>query len=375
MAAYCKAVAQVALDSQAELAEYKAEQAEIMADLNMSLNLSDIRARLDAVEPATTIEDWIASDFERPLAAGTYTVTEPITFTREFGKTLKGPSHHLVDPITWGYYNWPNSPESQCIILFDLDENVPGITMSGCGGMRFEGINFCRTTPGPIIKDTNATGANSFMIEFYDCGFFCRQHVDVNYTDPYGGAGVVDDITGYTALLAEGTNGTDNYRFDSCDFFRLDIPVHILSPQCTKTQFNYCAFRRCNYMMWVGHSDGAIYSIANPTFISCTRYDSGPVVFDRTGSQGTNMTWVGGWLDCGTAMKSLVDFSRWHYGSLAYVGGAGKTLSGAYTHEPLVVPSDTDGWTSLFMQGKKPQGQPLLPEGYELNGTVINVVP
>jgi hypothetical protein len=349
----------------------------------MSLNLSDIRARLDAVEPATTIEDWIASDFARPLAPGTYTITEPIDIYSKHGMTFQGPANSLVDPIGWGRSLWPFETQGQCIVMFDFagtdHEDAPGMTFRGCQGMTFRGINFCRTTPGAIIQDENAEGRNSGMMEFFNCGFYTRSDGGEVYVDPYDRVGVVTDNTGYYGLQAVGYNGTDNYQFHRCDFHRLDRCYNLLTPQCTRMHFENCAFRQCNNVGWHGVNTGDPSALqngsGNPAFYGCNRYDSGPVVFVLCSTATCSMLWAGGWIDAssGSPMESLVDFSATAYGHLTILGGNGKQLNAAAVAiaEPLVVPAYTALRTTIYVNGRWPNGQELLPDGWFLNSDQI----
>ena len=326
-----------------------------------------------------TYQTIIASDFTRSLAPGCYVITEPIRFKNAHGYTLKGPSRSLIDPIGWGRSLWRNNPAAQCIILFDLPEGVAGIEMTGCQGMTFEGINFCRTTPGPLFEDHNSRESNSGMIEWRHCGLYARRDGNANMTNPLKRAGISADKTGHIGLLAVGTNGTDNYKFTRCDFDRLDKAYELRTPQTTKMVFFDCAFRWCNYMGWMGpnpddQNDKA--GSGNPAFYSCTRYGSGPVVFDRCKHACSSMTWVAGWLDTNgdLPMQPLADFSRSSFGYLSIVGGKGKQLKTDIPHEPLVIPAKWDGYPRLYLNGSYPQFQPLLPAGYILNSDRVEKI-
>lgn len=352
----------------------------LRGNLARQTDLDRLAARLEALTPAGTIDEWVASDFQRTLAPGIYTVTEQIRFYQRSGVHLRGPSKTLMDPVGQLRALWANSPDAQCIILFDLPAETPGILLQGCTSFVFEGINFCRTTPGAMIQDENAAGANSFDHTLRHCGFYCRTVRNDRIPDPFRGAGIITDKTGHVGFKAVGTNGTDSYHFDGCYFDTLDKCCEMLTPQMTKCLFTNCRFMRSNYIGWFGPNPAYEYlktGSGNPAYYSCTRYDCGPIVLDHCANATSNVSWIGGWGDSGSGRpaRPLVDFSRTGWGTFALVGGSGKKMTATPdTNEPLIIPSINDGWPRFYQAGRVPQGQPILPEGYTLNGDRVEKV-
>lgn len=279
--------------------------------------------------------DQLNSPYDYP--AGCHVRTKPLTYTSRHGLTLTGPSGGLMDPRGWCRAWWPKNPDTRCIVLFDIPAGVPCIHFKGCRALTISGINFCRTTPGPLFQDERQEGQNSGEIRFVRCGFYRRGDAGNAIKDPFDGKGFDAPKEGYHALSVRGSNGADNYHFRDCDFHGLDRCLDIDCPQTTRVTFTACNFRQCNNLAWCRKS-------GNLSFYGCQSYDTGPAVFERCSIATCTMLWSGGWLDWSSGQKprTLADFSRTDYGHFTYVGGNGKqwrTASNQEPCEPLVVPS------------------------------------
>lgn len=307
---------------------------------------------IDTLEQRTHPADSVTDALTRqvPLDPGVYVVREPITLDGRHGLTLSGPSGGLMDPRGWARVWWEANPQSQCIVCFDLPEGVPGIHLVGCRAVTFRGINFCRSTPGPLFLDERKEGMNSGEIRFERVGFYRRVDSKNALVDPLKGLGFDAQQAGYHALSVRGVNGADNYHFRDCDFHALDRCLDIDCQQTTRVTFTACNFRQSNHLAWCKGS-------GNLSFYGCQRYDCGPVVYEKCGIATCSMLWSGGWLDCsgGEEMQPLVDFSRTAYGSLAYEGGNGKQITGP--SQPLVIPPQRADRTWVHLHGLAPWGQ------------------
>lgn len=310
--------------------------------VNVERENADLSRRLERITPADNTTDWlrsIATGNPRPLAPGWYVIDQPIKFYRKHGLRFEGPATGLMDPVGTARAWWADSPGTQCIVVFDVPEGVPAITLTGCESCRFEGINFCRTTPGPLVRDSNATGLNSGGHTFTDGSFYSRWRHPSALPDPLGGLAVTDDHSGHIGLQATGTNGCDNYTFRRWRFEHLGRAVDIDTPQTTRLAFFDSWWEHCDTMAWCKRS-------GNVLAVNCTRYNAGPIVLENCPDALTSVSWVGSWIDAAGStvekqgMAPLVDFSRNRTGRLTIIGGNGRRiwpLPDGVTSPPLVV--------------------------------------
>ncbi|TWT67686.1 hypothetical protein Pla123a_42420 [Posidoniimonas polymericola] len=321
---------------------------------------------LHAGEAAETVAEWVASALSgepRTLAAGVHVVTEPIVLNSVHSLRLAGPSRTLMDPAGWGRAWWANNLSRACIVCFDLPEGVAGIQMTGCRGIEIRGVNFCRTTPGCLITDSNAEGRNSGDHTFAECGFYRRTHdAKDDIPDLLGGL-AMDEQAGHYGLGVYGSNGCDAYTFVDCVFKSLDRGVDLDCPQTTRMIFVRTHWRRCGTM-------GSFRGSGNIACHSCGRYDSGPLTLEDCPEALTSVAWIGGWLDTSrrkaqeSGMQPLVDFSKNPTGRLVLVGGNGRKLGNlapGVQSPPLVIPPRDRSKLSLQIDGPWSANQALLP--------------
>lgn len=325
--------------------------------------LAELQARLDQLEPTGDVNEWLRSINEgrpRVLAPGWYVIKEPIKHYRRHGLCYRGSATGLMDPVGTGRAWWRDNPSTQCVVVFDLPEGVPGIEQSGCQDFRFSGVNFCRTTPGPIITDSNAKGANSGGHVFEDGSFFRRWRHPSALPDPLSGLGINDDAGDYIGLGVYGGNGCDNFTFRRWRFENLYRGVDVDCPQTTRLALDGCWWERCDYMVWAKRS-------GNLLFTNCTRYGSGPIVLESCPNALTSVTWLGSWLDASAGavktegMAPLVDFSRNPTGRLTLTGGNGRKCEGA-PNRPLVIPPRDQSKLTIHNAGAWSAGQALVGE-------------